>query len=311
MAPFPFAKLSVELCLEIVRVAASPQFELPSTTPRSYYATAIALCSVSYRIRLATMPHLLRTVVLISSEDTHYFIQSIILQHSHRRASSRLALDYTKLVRRLWSAECWEPVADGPSDWPNYRMLYDIIRNVHTLGLDVYSQHLLYNGLASVKAHLTDDWKCRRLTSAGPFWRWVPFTSTPEGQAFLRQLTHLVLWIEDYCVDTNVGGSLLPSWLKNVPFKLMPALTHLAFLVLKPPPPSSIPDPATCRSWILSENDDAQHVKDMNIRLIISNGRPNEHNWALAFLQGKDEEIWATEHVSEQDCLCGPVYESG
>ena len=283
MDTFPFTELPPELALEIIRVAASPQFQLPSvTTPRRrpYYATALALSAVSYRIRLVTMPHLLHTVVLNSDIQTFSFNTSITLQHSFQQTSSRLALDYKKLVRRLWSTECWESlIIDDLGGLVDYSPMYEVIRNVRSLGFTTCSQYLLYSGLEANPR----DWTCRCLTVTGLSWRWNPLISTSEGQAFLQKVTHLVVSIASKPKSTN----RLPSWLKNVPFKYMPALTHFAF----PTFTLSRVDPGTCRGWIETEHPELYEIlKDVEIRPFPSLGEENK--WELAFLRGT---IWPGE----------------
>ena len=290
MKPFPFVRLPVELCLEVIRFAAIPKVNDRQTSVQSYYATIVSLCYVSHAVRRVTMPHLLHTVVLTSDKRVRLFVHAIELQRRWRAVGSRLALDYSKLVRRFWSTESFEPLSDSnPTEYLDYGSLSDITQRVLSFGVSIRSQHLLYSGLASPfsnPAHIS-SWRCRQLTFAGEFWRWMPLTSTPEGLACLRQVTHLVLWFDGQC-DQHTN-SAIPSWLKYVPFHLMPALTHFAFTVVGDPPDR--PDPEACRRWIAERNpSDRDIVKHVVIRPILM--KPNERVWELAFLQGKNDEIW-------------------
>jgi hypothetical protein len=239
------------------------------------------------------MPHLLRTVVLHLSRDVHYFIKSLILQLSFWQTSSRLALDYPRLVHRFWSTECREPLASTSKDEiAECGILYPILRNVQSLGIDVRSQYLLYNGLSCSYAYPKLDWRCHRLTFGGKSWRWNPFTSTPEGLAFLGEITHLVVWFEDHNFGTRDENNPFPAWLKNVPFSLMPALTHFVFPVLEASPSLSWPEPQDVRWWLLNQNPHARGYVE-NLKINVISPEKWEDRWELAFLQNENEEIWA------------------
>ncbi|EDR08833.1 ectomycorrhiza-regulated small secreted protein [Laccaria bicolor S238N-H82] len=101
---FAFTDLSIELALEILRLASAPVIVSDETafigksTKTSYYSTALALASVSYAIRQVTMPYLLHTVVLRSTSNVHAFINALRLQEEYSQCSSRLQLDY-KMIR--------------------------------------------------------------------------------------------------------------------------------------------------------------------------------------------------------------------
>ncbi|KIK09202.1 hypothetical protein K443DRAFT_127643 [Laccaria amethystina LaAM-08-1] len=110
---FAFTNLSIELALEIVRLASAPVIVSDETafigwskSPKtSYYSTALAIASVSYTMRQVTMPYLLHTVVLHSTSNVHAFINALRLQEEYSQCGSRLRLDYKTLMRRLWSTE--------------------------------------------------------------------------------------------------------------------------------------------------------------------------------------------------------------
>ncbi|KAJ7782744.1 hypothetical protein B0H16DRAFT_1211700, partial [Mycena metata] len=228
---FPFTLLPTELALEIVRLASLPSSE-DATAARPSYATAVAMASVSHAMRSATMPHLLHSVVLASSQQVLSFIDSILLQKQLSASSSALALDYPKLVRRFWSTECREPlIEDSPEYRIDYAALYQVIRGVDVLGLNFHSLHLLYNGLASAGADPAVDWTCRHVILAGYSPRWRPLTSSAEGAIFLSRITHLTLWIttDFFGRPPPSDGRRVPAWLTDVPFSLMLSLTHLAF----------------------------------------------------------------------------------
>jgi len=312
---FPFNNLSTELALEIIRIAASPDFVETPNSSRPYYTTALSLTSVSYAVRRATMPRLLHTVVLSSAPHLLAFIRSILLQRQHQKNHSRLALDYKKLVRRFWSTECWEPVVDeAPDDPLNYSLLYEIIRGVESLGLNFRSLHLLYNGLASANAKPSEDWSCQRVTFAGSFWRWRPLMSTSEGLTFLGRISHLVIWIPNHdSYPLFDDQSPVPNWIEHVPFAMMPNLTYVAFpllsnrirheargsfhtpteMVVYTAPCTSKPDPTIFKRWALGP-DPLVHgiVIPFRVLPIFSSDKPVDLNWEVAYVQGEGDGAW-------------------
>ncbi|KAF7362197.1 hypothetical protein MVEN_00565800 [Mycena venus] len=233
---FPFTLLPTEISLEIIRVASIPSCD-DATAPRPSYATAVSMASVSHTMRSATMPHLLHSVVLASSPQVLSFIDSILLQKQLATSATPLALDYTKLVRRFWSTECWEPLMEDSPDYRiDYGALYDIICRVESLGLNFRSLHLLYNGLASPGADPARDWKCGRVTFAGLFPRWKPLTSSTEGMIFLSRISHLTLWISTYHNSWPTHERRVPNWIGEMPLSSFRNLTHLAFSLVSDPP---------------------------------------------------------------------------
>lgn len=317
MQQFPFTDLSTELALEIIRFACVPDPHIELTKPRPYYATALALSSVSHAVRRAAVPHLLHTVILISADHVLAFIDTIALQVHHHQSHSPLALNYTRLVRRFWSTECWEPLVEESSDNPlNYSALYEIMRSTESLGLNFRSLHLLYNGLESVNANPELDWTCKRVTLAGDFWRWSPLTSSHQGLTCLRQLTHLVVWIPDNRTDPIAPEeSPLPKWVHSIPLGSMPNLTHFAvplltnrarfegqrslaiyapteMLVYMRENPKREPSPF--KQWV-SSRDPLRYGVVVRIRVEATRvpNVPENLDWERAFMGDECEMIWA------------------
>lgn len=232
--PFPFARLSVELALEIISYAAYPQpTSVRLDCPRPNYSTARALASTSQLMYHMSMPHLLHTVALNTTAHLQSFIWSLHLQRHRKQYNSRLMLDYTKLVRRFWATGVWESLVEqSPEDTIDYRALWDIIQGVDCLGLSFHSSHLLYNGVGSAAMDSSVDWSCRQLVLSGIHWRWSPLTSSNESLAFLRQITHLALWIPYHGEGQSSTEQSLPYWIRSVPFALMPNLAFFAFPLL-------------------------------------------------------------------------------
>ncbi|KAJ7496966.1 hypothetical protein FB451DRAFT_1209422 [Mycena latifolia] len=313
---FPFTLLPTELALEIIRVASLPAYEDP-TTPRPSYATALSLASVSHTMRSATMPHLLHSVVLSSSPQVLSFIDSILLQKHFSTSSSALALDYTKLVRRFWSTECWEPLMDDPPDYCiDYGVLYEVIRGVDSLGLNFRSLHLLYNGLTSPGVDPAKDWECRHVTFAGSLPRWKPLTSNTEGMAFLSRITHLTLWIPTHgnpWLPPPTQENPVPHWIRDIPFSSFRNLTHLAFSLLSSGVPTrhksnplvfrvptevlvyvaSSPSASVFRDWALGE-EPLVHGVVVPFRASPSCLVGNKDlGWEFPFMWGESDGAWS------------------
>jgi len=142
---FPFDRLSTELAIEIIRRASTPTFAETSSNP---YSNALNLCLVSHAVRQAAIPQLLDTVLLSEGRNVYAFIRGILMQRSHRRRKSRLAVNYPVYVNRMWCGTCWEVVVDEPRDspsWLNYGALWEVMRHVESLGINCQSLHLLFN----------------------------------------------------------------------------------------------------------------------------------------------------------------------
>jgi len=276
---FPFHRLPTELGTEIIRNAATPDFadillDIPDINP---YSNALNLCLVSHAVRQATIPQLLDRVILSEGNNINAFIRAILIQRTHRKNQSRLAVDYSAYVRRMWCGTCWEVLVDEPEDspsWLDYGALWEVMRNVESLGIHLQSMHLLYNGLATeVYAMDVDEaggkdissmtqWKCRRVTLTGDYCRWRPLTSTAEGSAFLASITHLVLWMPDHYHGwqsaSTTNSEVTPKWMENVPFEMMGSLTDVAFVLSKPGRPeasNSIVAPTQMLAYHLPKRD--------------------------------------------------------
>jgi hypothetical protein len=316
MAGFPFTELSVELAYEIIRFAALPDWY---ETEKPRYAAAVALSSVSHSVRRAAMPHLLHTVSLTSASQVLAFVDSVQLQHHHRKNMAPLSLDYSKYVKRLWCRECWEDLSPNfPSI--NYRMLHEIMQNADSLGLDFNCLHLLYNALASWDTDPLLYWKCTKITLTGELWRWRPLTMTPEGSAFLAKITHLVLWMPSENPPSFAGKGAtvcearVPEWIQQVPFSSFSSLQRVAFPLASRPtfhacpgftfcktirmlvytaPQSTNHDPNIFKEWAMSR-DPAARGMIVNIPMeqntTMEGG--SKANWEDAYLRGVGDRLW-------------------
>nr|GAT57824.1 predicted protein [Mycena chlorophos] len=235
----PFPPLPDELVLEIIRFAAQPQYSCDASVNnqarRPSYSAGLRLARVSPAFRRAAMQTVLDTVMLATSEQLLAFIAAIKLQNAWCEASSPLALDYPQFVRRLWCAECIEPLEDHPPDYfIDYAALYPVLRSADVLGFHFDSLHLLYNALSSSVANPEHDWTCPRLVLTGSP-RWNPLKSTAGGAACLSRITHLTLWYDRPWVSSiQLLGAPLD---REVHVEWFPGLTHLAITL----PPSQKP----------------------------------------------------------------------
>jgi hypothetical protein len=308
MDSFPFTKLAAELCFEIIRVAAEPEWD----NDGPYYLTAVALCSVSHAVRQGAIRFLLNTVFLCSPTQLLAFVDAIHIQHIHQQTNSCLQVDYTRFVRRLLFRDCWEPLPEQSREAPvlDYSALYGVMRNAENLGIDFNSLHILYRGLASAGACPITDWNCRKVVFSGEYYRWSPLVVTVEGSAFLSRITHLVLWIPpNDCGLDAYRGTRIPDWIRHVPFSSLSNLTHVAFpliplptdlnsqtememsmLVYSASDASSKFDPNTFYQWALSDHPSTKGtvVNGFTMNFDRLNG-----GWDCGHLQEDSGTIWA------------------
>ena len=310
--PFKFTQLPTEVALEIIRLAAIPALQDDSlgsaACSRPYYATALCLASVSYTLRAATMPYLLRTVILHSKGDHAAFIHSIHQQQDFAENGSRLALDYAKLVRRLWSSGGWGPVMNEPlQSWVDYSALRPIICAADSVGLTWDSLNILDGQFQSLESRRLQEGRGRRVTFAGNNPRWNPLTSTEDGLNFLRQITHLTIWADESANE----GDIVPSWVHRIPFACMPNLTHFAC------PPASYQGGSQSLASVPTEVivyaasceargphplavpgrghslDLATHGTKVSLELPTGSDQSENLIWESIYLQGADDDAWA------------------
>ncbi len=306
---FPFSHLPIELGLEIFRVAASPVQQADQSSPYQVYATARALASVSHSVRQVVMPHLLHTVMLNSHESLSKFIRTLQQQKWLASIGSRLKLDYSNLVRRFWCSRCWEPMLQENSIPNQYDLLGEVFRNAETLGFTFSSHHLLYGILGGPYGPNARNWNCKHLTMAGINPRWNPITSSPQGQAFLRQLTHLTLWLPtENALKPSEAHQLprdsslrVPSWIQRVPFEFMPNLTQFAFPLVGTPRMATPPivvyiippylrqqqSSIIFRTWAMSA-DPIAYGKIVHVNIEVTQSPDvDDANWGMALLDGR------------------------
>ncbi|KAF8070765.1 hypothetical protein FPV67DRAFT_1448441 [Lyophyllum atratum] len=226
-----FPGLPTELSLTIIGFATSPDYGGCSNdpSPHACYATPISLAAVSFSFRQELMPILLATVIIRSHENLVAFIRTIQSQRQLDASGSRLALDYTKLVRKFWNTESYQNLACMASEeYLDYNFLYHVLKNMECVGLNNATLHLVQYAVDERHVDPIEDWACQRATFWGRVWRWTPFTSSKGGLAYLGKLTHLAIWLEDQSNQPVDDPRRLHTWVKQIPFKHMPNLTHFA-----------------------------------------------------------------------------------
>ncbi|KAF8161258.1 hypothetical protein B0H34DRAFT_372654 [Crassisporium funariophilum] len=299
---FPlFSELPLELALEILHLAASPQLH---PLDQKVYNTATSLAQVSHFFRDAVMPHLLHTIILSTQEKLNLFIRTIEQQENFKSVGHRLRLDYKEHIHRIWSTQCFEPlVQHTASRYANYNILYPIFSRAKTLGLNFNSLHLLYEVLGGAYTDCLPQWQCKRATFAGTFPRWNPITSTTAGLAFLRQLTHLTVWVSGEPAST-LAPNQVPDWVEKVPFEYMPNLIHFAFsltgssanptvpVLTYSLPAESLPGQSSSifRAWAKSSDPLSYGVLSHFNAAQDSNSLARvDTSWERAYLRGEDE----------------------
>jgi hypothetical protein len=189
------------------------------------------------------MPQLLHTVIFNKQETILLFLRTLHQQKHFAATRSRLRLDYTKLVHRIWSTECYEPFVQQPTGYfHDYRLLHDLFSRAESLGFHFGSLHLLYDALGGPFSEDLANWRCSRVTFAGDVVRLNAITSTRVGISFLQQITHLTIWVpnDDTMLSPSCPGAI-PNWVRRVPFELMPNLTHFAFTLVSSPGSQTMP----------------------------------------------------------------------
>ncbi|KIJ15632.1 hypothetical protein PAXINDRAFT_11747 [Paxillus involutus ATCC 200175] len=216
---FPFSRLSVDLALSIIDFTATPDFQSTLDNP---YACGLALCRVSKAVRRAALPRMLHTVLLTRTDSITKFVAALRIQKGFSLTNRSLSVDYTVHVRRIWIGHFPDtppsaPIAcsffDAPSSEPgiDFSLLAPVLLGAPSLGLDFLSVSLLHDCLNWAWQHHApasgeDDmdastssersmlpWRTSTLALTGYFSRWLPFTSTSEGSAFLASLSSLIL----------------------------------------------------------------------------------------------------------------------
>ncbi|CAA7259018.1 unnamed protein product [Cyclocybe aegerita] len=300
---FPLSDLPLELALDILRLAASTNVNQQYQSRRQVYQTATSLAYVSFGVRQAVMPHLLHTVILHDQNSVNLFVRSIEQQKVLASAASRLSLDYSQHVRRLWSNRCHTPLVHWPQDrYTNYHHLFDIFCRSEALGFTFDSIHLIYEALggAQFRPHTLSEWNCRQVTFAGQYPRWNTLSSTSAGAAFLQRITHLTIWVpyDDTIDPADISpAGHVPNWINKVPFELMPNLLHFAFSLATPPgatatrilaytlPTSSAQSSIIFRTWAGSSNP-LSYGRFFNLDVDHS---PPELKWEMAFLRNTND----------------------
>lgn len=239
---FPLSLLPFELVLEIIGFATCPDAE-STISRRHIYQTAKSLALVSHGFRQVAMTQLLHTVIFNKQETINLFLRTLQQQKHFAATDSLLRLDYTKLVHRIWSTECYEPFVQQPTSYfQDYALLHDLLSRADSLGFHFGSLHLLYEGLGGAFSDRLKNWRCSRVTFAGDVVRWNSITSTRVGVSFLQRITHLTIWVpnDDITTPPSCPGAI-PNWVRRVPFELMPNLTHFAFTLVSSPGSQTIP----------------------------------------------------------------------
>jgi hypothetical protein len=309
---FPFGQLPIELTLEILRLAASPAQQTESDC-LSMYATARALALVCYDIRQVVMPQFLHTVVLNSHDSLNKFVRTLHHQKRLANRGSRLCLSYARLVQRVWTSRCWEPIQQSTvsTSVHAYAMLSEILCNAEALGFTFLSYHLLYDALSGACDPIERQWNCRRLTFAGNNPRWNPLISTANGQALLQRLTHLTIWLP---ADDAIGpryvshldlGLRVPNWVQRIPFEYMTNLTHFAFSLVSTPRMATTPvvvyvltptlrqlhNQTIFRTWAAGP-DPLSYGTIVKIDVRLTNSpEVDDEQWGMAFLKGEND-MW-------------------
>jgi hypothetical protein len=213
-------------------------------------------------------------------------------------------VDYQKYVRRLWMSECCGILENSrPEDDIEYDELLSLLRNAD-IGFNIISIGVFCTILGPTtgrSSYSMEGWPAKKtLTLCGSFLRWRPLASTCEGNAFLKTITHLVLWVSYTNKQDGDELALVHGWFKNIPFELMPNLSHFAVSLPHRPGYSvtrmlvyQIKDKELraeiIREWGLS-SDPFKHGAIVPIQV---NQRAGEEDWQDAYFHGEEDAVWA------------------
>lgn len=305
---FPILSLPIELFLEIIAYAASPEFNDGDVdVVRPSYSAAIALARVSHLMYQHTMPHLLHTVILNSERDLALFARAVQYQHQRQ---GRLRLDYPSLVRRFWCSESYEAIIDR-NNYIDYSSLYQVISRAESIGMPFYGMHLLYNGLASDGANPDKDWKCCRIAFEGRFIRWKPITSSYEGATFLKKITHLCMWVPYHDLSSiSLQEYPVAEWVKDIPFRMMTNLRQFSFpllvdrrrhegprrigyptMVVYCAPYGKVFDPVTLKDWATSPKFQT-YGRQVKLQKVPQLAPSDTGAWTAGYVLDETERIW-------------------
>ncbi|KAF9268700.1 hypothetical protein L218DRAFT_1073159 [Marasmius fiardii PR-910] len=226
---FPFKHIPLEISFLLIDHASRPDFDKEPVHPRLAYIDALTLSLVCHSFRKIAVSNLLNTVILTSDDQLRSFINSIHFQQQCRTECSRLMLDYPSLVRHMHASQIWDSVVDQTAEeFIDHKTLQEVMRSLDSVSLSFEASHMLHDGFQYVPAPLASDWRCRKVTLTGNHFRWLPFTSSPGGMAFMSQITHLTLWIPS---EESPGEPETPraEWTRRVPYFALVSLNHLAF----------------------------------------------------------------------------------
>jgi len=323
---FNLAGLPLELIFEILRLGATPALAVDCNNrilEEDIYSCARALALVCSNVRQVVMPHLLHTVVLNSDRSLNLFLRTLKIQISWARQGSRLRLNYTELVRHIWSSACYEPLL-LQHNWayPSYDLLWNIFRNSQTIGFNFAAIHLLYEVITATPYNTTfNDWTCSRVTFAGYIPRWNAITSNSRGMEFLQQITHLTVWAPHHDIASPQPEGVIPNWFYKLPFQFIPRLQKLSFTLVGPQdapttpvliytlPSSDNGTPAdTFQTWARSSDPlswgqvfhlNVPYRVDVNVDM---DARDLAYKWEMAYYLGQND-VWspsATQQLRQQ-----------
>lgn len=252
IARFPFVNLSTELVLLILAFAARPDFA-QTDEEKNPYSSALALCRLSRITRRAVLPQLLRTVLLSEDNNVISFVHALRMQKVYRQQGNHLYFPYAAHVHRIWIGKISAPPPTAPlhGNFPrsthntsepdiDFSVLASVILGAQSLAVDFASLFLLCGCLEHAwSTHIAMNvdadcspppWNTKTLALSGEFTRWLPFTSTAEGSAFLASISHLIFlspsrfrpWTVckyDPCFDdAQFREYSLPEWMTSVPW---------------------------------------------------------------------------------------------
>ncbi|KAF8908019.1 hypothetical protein CPB85DRAFT_1310474, partial [Mucidula mucida] len=256
------------------------------------YETALQLTPLCRALSPWVRQHILHTVILASLRDLQQFL------NAYHEEKSKGGLDYSMLVKRVWCTDFFNIISSRTELETYGPLFYEIIRGAQALGMTADSATALTDCLENANPARDCTWKRLTITDwEGRCIRWNPFKNG-NGPAFLARITHLCMWTP-YHGDSPEES--LPTWLRGIPFNLMPNLEHFAFPLLT----WTVKGPAYTHMFVYSNtpvpfmefarraaarSDFVNYGRKVKLEVVPEAGQ--KMNWKVGYILDEVDRVW-------------------
>ncbi|EGO00612.1 hypothetical protein SERLA73DRAFT_71618 [Serpula lacrymans var. lacrymans S7.3] len=282
---FPITELSVEIVLEIIKQAATPDFKKLHLGVNPY-KTAVNLCLVSHAFRAVALPQMLHSVILSKTNNIHSFIKALRIQRAYYICMTSpathipscenyhfitnepiirarlLYCDYSKYVHRMWIGECeYIPSAEPgePGRAPtiheidacietDYAILAPVLFATSSLGIDFMSFKILFRALETV-------WK-REYEIARPITTPLPWKITSLTLTGFPLFTYIYATEGEAFLSTLERVVLLIPWKDGDLHRVLPSWANsVSWSFFSKVKEIALPIPRATNQFLVSEFD--------------------------------------------------------